>query len=157
MEKSLVDEMVNDGDFLVEQEPSDLLTYEWSLTVSKFCLFEYGEGDMSGISDAVRFGCVPLVITERPMQDLPLMDLLRWQDMALFVKKENGGVKALRRVLDNALDDEKRYEEMRESCVAAGKHFVWNEKPQPLDAFHSVMYQLWTRRHAIRYADREFA
>lgn len=43
------------------------------------------------------------------------------------------------------------------SAVVASKHFVWNEKPQPYDAFHMVMYQLWLRRHTIRYAEREWA
>lgn len=116
--------MSDDRDFVVEQQPSDLFVRVW-----------WGR-DILGISDAVRFGCVYVVITHRPMQDLPLTDLLRWQLFALFVK-ENCGVQSLRRVL-----------EMRQSCVAAGRHFVWNEKPQPLDAFRSVMYQL------IRYSTR---
>ncbi|GFY83591.1 hypothetical protein Acr_03g0003650 [Actinidia rufa] len=51
--------------------------------------------------------------------------------------------------------DEERYERMRRLGIAAAQHFVWNATPQPLDAFHMVMYQLWLRRHAIRYALRE--
>ncbi|KAL5734626.1 hypothetical protein ACOSP7_032487 [Xanthoceras sorbifolium] len=159
-ESSLVNELIDDQDFLVERQPTDALTYEWRLAVSKFCLFEYGVGDVSGISDAVRFGCVPVVITDRPIQDLPLMDVLRWQELAVFVgwkNKSGGGIKGLRRVLDRTCGDEKRYEGMRRSCMKAGQHFVWNEEPQPLDAFHMVMYQLWLRRHAIRYARREVA
>ncbi|KAK2637407.1 hypothetical protein Ddye_032199 [Dipteronia dyeriana] len=160
---SLVNELRDDQDFLVERQPSDVLTCEWRLSVSKFCLLEYGDGDISGISDAVRFGCVPVVITDRPIQDLPLMDVLRWQEIAVFVRWENksgggsGGAKRLRHVLDRTYGDEKRYEEVRGSCVTAGQHFVWNEEPQPLDAFHLMMYQLWLRRHTIRYARSEVA
>ncbi|KAH7511434.1 hypothetical protein JRO89_XSUnG0202700 [Xanthoceras sorbifolium] len=120
----------------------------------------WSTSDVSGISDAVRFGCVPVVITDRPIQDLPLMDVLRWQELAVFVgwkNKSGGGIKGLRRVLDRTCGDEKRYEGMRRSCMKAGQHFVWNEEPQLLDAFHMVMYQLWLRRHAIRYARREVA
>ncbi|KAK3231352.1 hypothetical protein Dsin_003233 [Dipteronia sinensis] len=162
-ESSLVNELSDDQDFLVERQPSDVLTYEWRLSVSKFCLFEYGDGDVSGISDAVSFGCVPVVITDRPIQDMPLMDVLRWQEIAVFVgwKNKSGGgsdgAKQLRHVLGRTYGDEKRYEEVRGSCVTAGQHLVWNEEPQPFDAFHMTMYQLWLRRHTIRYARTEVA
>ncbi|KAJ0102637.1 hypothetical protein Patl1_06461 [Pistacia atlantica] len=159
-ESSLLSELRDDPEFLVEAGPSDELTFEEMLEHSKFCLFEYGEGDVSGISDAVRFGCVPVVITDRPIQDLPLLDVLRWQEIAVFVgwNKGKDGVKvnSLKRVLHRTCGDEK-YEEVRRLCVTAGLHFVWNEEPQPYDAFHMVIYQLWLRRHTIRYARREVA
>ncbi|GAV70310.1 Exostosin domain-containing protein/Mur_ligase_M domain-containing protein, partial [Cephalotus follicularis] len=86
----LVNELSGDRDFLIESEPSDQITFEARLRSSKFCLFEYDKGDVSGIGEALRFGCVPVVITDRPIQDLPLMDVLTWRDIAVFVgsKKE---------------------------------------------------------------------
>ncbi|XP_044461593.1 probable glycosyltransferase At5g25310 [Mangifera indica] len=158
-ESSLITELLDDPDFYVESGPSDELTYQERLENSKFCLFEYGKGDISGISDAMRFGCVPVVMTDRPIQDLPLLDVLRWQEIAVFVGwNEDKGVKvnSLKKFLYRTWRNE-QYEEVSRFCVMAGRHFVWNEEPQPYDAFHMVMYQLWLRRHVIRYARREVA
>lgn len=27
------------------------------------------------------------------------------------------------------------------------EHLTWNDPPKPFDAFHSVLFQLWTKRH----------
>ncbi|KAJ4719949.1 Exostosin-like protein [Melia azedarach] len=157
---NLIKGLGDDTEFLVDSEPSDQSTYEERLGLSKFCLFEFGEGEVCGITEAVRFSCVPVVITDRPIQDMPLMDVLRWQEIALFVgwDKLKGRVKVegLKRVLHRTCEDE-RYDELRGLCETAGHHFVWNEEPRPYDAFHMVMYQLWLRRHTIRYARREVA
>ncbi|KAM7277015.1 hypothetical protein ACFE04_018881 [Oxalis oulophora] len=153
-ESSLVNELTKNREFIVESQPSDPLTYEEMLGNSKFCLFEYSN-NASGIfriGEALRFGCVPVVITDRPINDLPLMDLLRWQDIAVFLGSTQGGVnvEAIRQVLTRTWEDGS-YDEMRRLGVVAGQHLLWNDSPQPYDAFHMVMYQLWRRRHVIRY------
>lgn len=150
-DSSWVNQLVNGTGFLIESEPSDQLSYSKRLASSKFCLFEYG-GDVSEIGHALRSGCVPAVITDRPIQDLPFMDVLRWQDIAVFVPV--GGVKELKRVLDRTY--RARHKQMKEFGLKASQHFVWNEVPQPMDAFHMVMYQLWLRRHTIRYPRRDW-
>ncbi|KAM5556525.1 putative glycosyltransferase [Rosa sericea] len=141
-------------EFLIESEPSTPQIYAQRLSSSKFCIFEYGDGDVSGIGEALRFGCVPVVITDRPIQDLPFMDVLRWQEMALFVGRR-GGAKELERVLVRACWE--RHDQMRRLGTAAGQHLVWNVPPRALDAFHTLVYQLWLRRHTIRYVRRETA
>ncbi|CAK7325760.1 unnamed protein product [Dovyalis caffra] len=152
-ESNLLNELRNDSDFLIESQPSDGMTLVGRLGSSGFCLFEYG-ADISGIGEALRFGCVPVVITDRPMQDLPLIDVIRWQKIAVFVGS-SGGVKEVKRALDRTCKDDE-CEGLRRLGVAASQHFVWNEMPQPYDSFHMLMYQLWLRRHSIRYARREF-
>ncbi|PKI46611.1 hypothetical protein CRG98_032953 [Punica granatum] len=149
----MVVELIKDPDFLIEQEPSNRVTYEERFRSSKFCLFDY-EGDVSGIGEAMRVGCVPVVITVRPIQDLPLIDVLQWQEMAVFLGRDKGGVKELKRVLGSVSED--RYEKMRGSGISVGRHFMWNDPPQLMDSFHMVMYQLWLRRHTIRYARRDW-
>ncbi|GFY82160.1 hypothetical protein Acr_02g0004000 [Actinidia rufa] len=144
-DKSLVQEMEADPEFAFASEPLDL-------GESRFCLFLYG-GDLTWVGEAMRVGCVPVVITDRPIQDLPLIDVVRWSEIAVFVGPRDG-VGELKRVLSGIGDE--RYERIRGLGVAAAQHFVWKATPQPYDAFYMVMYQLWLRRHAIRYARREW-
>ncbi|KAJ6717958.1 EXOSTOSIN HEPARAN SULFATE GLYCOSYLTRANSFERASE -RELATED [Salix purpurea] len=153
-ESNLVNELRSDPDFLIESEPSNGTTLVGRLASSVFCLFEHG-ADVSGIGEALRFGCLPVVVMDRPMQDLPLMDVIRWQKIAIFVGSR-GGVKEMKRVLESTCKDEECAGRKRLGVVAS-QHFVWNDTPQPYDSFHMVMYQLWLRRHTIRYARREFA
>ncbi|XP_015876575.3 probable glycosyltransferase At5g20260 [Ziziphus jujuba] len=150
-ESTLARELIGDPDFVIESEPSDEMTNAERLSSSKFCLFDY-EIDISGIGEALRFGCVPAVITDRPINDLPFIDVLRWQEIAVFLRR-GGGARELKRVLDGTSQD--RYVRMKELGVVSSQHFMWNESPEPLDCFNTLMYQLWLRRHTIRYVRRE--
>uniref|UniRef100_A0A6M2ERK8 Exostosin GT47 domain-containing protein n=1 Tax=Populus davidiana TaxID=266767 RepID=A0A6M2ERK8_9ROSI len=152
-DSKLANELRNDSDFLMESEPSNEMTLVERLGSSMFCLFEDG-ADISGIGEALRFGCVPVMVTDRPMQDLPLMDVLSWQKIAVFVGS-GGGVEEVKRVLDRTCKDDE-CEGTRRLGVAASQHFGWDEIPQPYDSFYMVIYQLWLRRHTIRYPRREF-
>nr|XP_016476946.1 PREDICTED: probable glycosyltransferase At3g07620 [Nicotiana tabacum] len=150
-ESNLVNELRLDPEFVIESEPSD--HHVGRVKSSKFCLFFY-DADVAWMAEAMAAGCVPVVIVDRSVQDFPLTDVLRWSEMALLVGNRRGaeGLKAVLRGVP-----EYRYERMREFSVAATHHMVWSAEPQPHDAFHMVMYQLWMRRHTIRYARREDA
>lgn len=147
-ESDLVNELKLDPDFVVESEPSD---HVGRVKSSKFCLFFY-QSDVACMTEAMAAGCVPVVIVDHPVQDFPLMDVLRLSEMALLVGNRRGA-QGLKAILRGVPED--RYERMRELCVAAAHHMVWNAEPQPYDAFHMVIYQLWMRRHTIRYTRRE--
>ncbi|XP_042013465.1 probable glycosyltransferase At3g07620 [Salvia splendens] len=149
-ELNLVTELKLDSDFVIE-EKSKQLESSRSFRESKFCLFLY-HGEVDGIVEAMASGCVPVVIVNRPIQDLPLMDVLKWSDLALVVAVPHSGAKRLKQILSEV--SEEKIAEMREMIVAASKHLVWNEEAQAMDAFNMLMYQLWLRRHAIRYARR---
>lgn len=148
-EAELVEELRLDSEFVVESEPLDQLGRVKS---SKFCLFFYEAESTLDLTEAMAAGCVPVVIVDRPVQDFPLMDVLRWSEMALLIGNRRGG-QGLKAVLSGVPED--RYQRMRGLCVAAAHHMVWNAEPQAYDAFHMVMYQLWMRRHTIRYTRRE--
>ncbi|KAJ9541790.1 hypothetical protein OSB04_028296 [Centaurea solstitialis] len=142
---SLIEEITGDPVFKVEYSPPANSEF---MKRSSFCLFVYGD-DMTWMVEAMAARCVPVVITDRPIQDLPLMDVVKWSEMAVFVGS-GGGAKGLKGVLDGITKI--RYEQMVESGVMATHHLVWNTEPQPHDAFHMILYQLWLRRHTIRYA-----
>ncbi|KAL3643211.1 hypothetical protein CASFOL_014026 [Castilleja foliolosa] len=151
IESNLVNELISDVDFLVEKKPEASINMR-----SKFCLFFYNGGGLPMMAEAMSLGCVPVVIVDRPIQDFPLMDVLRWSEISLLVKllPRGGGVKRLKEVLGGI--SEEKYAEMRGLCVAASRHLVWNEESQPLDAFQMAMHHLWLKRHAVRYARKEF-
>lgn len=146
---SLIDEMIDDQDFLIESEPSD---HKSNINTSKYCLFTYNS-DMNWFVEAIASGCVPVIITDRPIQDLPLMDVLRWSEIAVVISTR-GGVKGMKLLLSEISED--KYERMKESGAIASRNLVWNAAREPYDAFNMVMYQLWLRRHTIRYTRREF-
>ncbi|KAI4372967.1 hypothetical protein MLD38_011144 [Melastoma candidum] len=147
----LLDGLRKDEEFLVESQPSDEVTWRTKMGSSELCLFEYGEGDFTGLSEAMRFGCVPTVITNRPMNDLPLIDVLSWREIGAFVGKDP---ERLRTALGDVAREGRKMDRMRRLGAQASRHLSWNEAPQPLDAFHMVMYQLWIRRHTTRYVRR---
>ena len=151
----LINALRNDPEFLIESELSSEGEYLEGVRSSKFCLFVYGNVEgMEGLTIALTHGCVPVVITDRPIQDLPMMDIIKWHEIALFVGS-NMELDELKSSLINTRDNGK-YEKMKRLGVAATRHFAWNESsPQPYDSFHMVMYQLWVRRYAIRYASWE--
>lgn len=109
---------------------------------SEFCVVDYQNDDVLSVGEALRLGCVPVVVTEEAVNDMPFMDVLRWREMAAFVKS---GVK-----IETDTWREKK-ENMRRLGVVGSKHLRWNRPAQPFDAFNTVMYQLWLRRHTVRY------
>ncbi|KAK9683353.1 hypothetical protein RND81_10G134300 [Saponaria officinalis] len=145
----------NDDDFLIESATSDDDVYLENIKQSKFCLFNYADvAGMNKLGAALAHGCVPVVISDRPIQDFPLMDIIRWSEIAMFVGP-NMGIDEIKRVLKGACEEGGGYERMRGLGVEAAHHMMWNvelEKGEPLDAFEMVIYQLWLRRHSIRYA-----
>lgn len=150
----LISRLRTDAEFLIESEPSDEGVFLERVLNSKFCLFVYDTEGVVGLSVALSQGCVPVVITDRPIQDIPLMDVIKWSEIAVFVGS-NVGPDDLKGALIRTCEDG-GYEKMRRLGVAAAHHFAWNESsPQPFDAFKMVMYQLWLRRHAIRYSKWE--
>ncbi|KAK7300762.1 hypothetical protein RJT34_11612 [Clitoria ternatea] len=112
----------------------------------EFCVGEYGK-DVSWIGEAMRLGCVVVVVTEGAVNDMPFMDVLRWREMVVFLRKGE----EVKRVLGES--DGEWHERRRGLGVVVSKHFVWNHPPLPFDAFNTIMYQLWLRRYTIRYAN----
>ncbi|KAL4188637.1 hypothetical protein AMTRI_Chr08g203120 [Amborella trichopoda] len=142
--RSVLEYLREDSRFMIESQPLDLGS-------CGFCLFLYG-GDLTAMRGALWAGCVPVVISSRPILEMPFSDVLDWNGIAMFVGAK--AVKGLAGRLEEAFG-QGRHEEMRGAGQRAAVHLIWNSPPRPYDAFYTVMYQLWLRRHTIRYARRQ--
>lgn len=155
---TVLDELRGDPEFLIESHPLDDGNVAEKIASSRFCLFFYGFGGEMNFVQALRFGCVPVVITDRPILDLPFGDVLRWTEIAVFVGMAGGG-KEVKHVLHRTCGVRYEYDRMRDLGKKASVHFEWDadgsRKRYGYDAFHTILYQLWVRRHTIRYARRE--
>ncbi|XP_078436378.1 putative glycosyltransferase At3g42180 [Wolffia australiana] len=124
------------------------------MSANEFCLFFHGYGGDFPIGEAMKAGCVPIVVSDRPILDLPFSDVVDWSEIALFVALQEGGG-FVRRAIDR-IDEEKRAR-MRASAAQVSSLFRFEDgflegDREPRDAFHAVIFQLWCRRHTIRYA-----
>ncbi|XP_027338100.1 probable glycosyltransferase At5g03795 [Abrus precatorius] len=112
---------------------------------SKFCLCPQGPVGSSRIADSIYYGCVPVIMSN--YYDLPFNDILDWRKFSVILKETD--VYLLKDILSSI--SEKHLMTLNQNLVKIQKHFKWNTPPVRLDAFHMVMYELWLRRHLIRY------
>lgn len=138
----------DDPDFkLVRGYISDA-DYMTALKTSKFCLCPRGNKAWSPrLMDALWFGCVPVIVADHYVP--PLQDLVAWGSIAVSVPERQ--VSSLKRILLSI--PEQRTREMQLNIQKIYHHLTWNDPPQSFDAFHSVLYQLWQRRHVSRTHD----
>ncbi|XP_078446737.1 uncharacterized protein LOC144715654 [Wolffia australiana] len=69
------------------------------MSANEFCLFFHGYGGDFPIGEAMKAGCVPIVVSDHPILDLPFSDVVDWSEIALFVAlQEEGGF--VRRAID---------------------------------------------------------
>lgn len=156
---AVLEELRRDPEILVESRRLDPVERVRSMSASRFCLFFYGVEPDPPLGEALGTGCVPVFVSGRPILDLPFSDVLRWTEMALLVGLR-GGAGEVRRAMQRACGE--GYARMREMAAGASVHFGWHPPEaaavpdqQVPDAFHTVLYQLWRRRHTIRYARRD--
>ncbi|XP_065889064.1 uncharacterized protein [Dysidea avara] len=120
-----------------------------SLRTTKFCLCPSGlEAWSPRLMDALWFGCVPVIISDRYV--LPLRNLLNWDDIAYRIPESQ--VTDIVTILQNIPEKELRRKQL--NIIKFYQHLTWNQPPRPYDAFHSVLFQLWQRRHLSRSPPR---
>lgn len=139
-----------DGDVLLQADDVASDIDHKHLLSSKYCLILAPE-ETSRVVDALRFGCVPVIVSDGRMYDLPYQDVLNWNEFAVVLSVKN--LKHLKRLLQDM--SQEQYKRMQILGLEASKHMEWHTPPQDQDAFYMALYDLWVRRHAIRYAERE--
>ncbi|KAK7412174.1 hypothetical protein VNO78_03624 [Psophocarpus tetragonolobus] len=141
----------NDTELDIQNNRIDLratgqLVYMDKLYKSKFCLCPNGPIGTSRIADSIHFGCIPVIMSN--YYDMPFNDILDWSKFSVVLKETD--VYQLKDILRSI--SEKHVITLNQNIVKIQRHFKWNTPPVRLDAFHMVMYELWLRRHLIRYA-----
>ena len=122
--------------------------YSQALMTSKFCLQAKGfEVNTARLGDAMFYGCVPVVIAN--YYDLPYQDILDWRKFSIVVAHDD--IPLLKNILEAITDEE--YEEYQKQVMLARGHFQWHAPPREYDAFYTIMYELWKRRHIVRRGD----
>lgn len=151
---SIPEEWTSDPDFLVE---SDSTADSWSIqnkvAASKFCVIASSH-DTSSIIDYLRLGCVPVFISKFDLHDLAFQDILNWHAFSVVFAGATD-ISHLKDVLTDIPDT--TYRRMQYLGHQAIKHLEWNTPPVAYDAFHLTLYELWVRRHSIKYASRNRA
>ncbi|TKY71513.1 glycosyltransferase protein [Spatholobus suberectus] len=100
-----------------------------------------------GLSAAVVSQTQSAMVILSNYYDLPFNDILDWRKFYVILKETD--VYLLKGILKSI--SEKHFLTLNQNLVKIQKYFKWNTPPARLDAFHMVMYELWLRRHLIRY------
>lgn len=136
-----------DPDFIVEANPSPhRLSVHRNLARSRFCVSVLPH-DTFSLVDALRFGCVPVLLSKLTFHDLPFQGFLNWGQFAVVLGIED--LPNLKQILANVSSTKHR--EMQYLGHQAIKHLEWNNPPVAYDAFHMTLLELWVRRHSIKY------
>jgi hypothetical protein len=116
---------------------------------SKFCI----RLSMRNVVDALWQGCVPVVVSDSVIYDLPFQDVLNWREFCVVIGTEE--VADVKSVLTSMAPA--KYATMQYLGLQASKHMEWNDPPAAYDAFHMTLFELWMRRHSVKYARRSEA
>ncbi|KAM7515807.1 hypothetical protein LguiA_005390 [Lonicera macranthoides] len=122
------------------------LVYQKKFYRTKFCICPGGsQVNSARIADSIHYGCIPVILSN--YYDLPFNDILDWQKFSVILKEKD--VYQLKEILKGIPDSE--FVTLHHNLVKVQKHFQWNTPPIRYDAFHMAMYDLWLRRHVIKY------
>ncbi|XP_071724632.1 probable glycosyltransferase At5g03795 [Rutidosis leptorrhynchoides] len=124
------------------------IPYEQGFRNSKYCLHVRGyEVNTARISDAINFGCVPVIISNH--YDLPFANVLDWTKFSVTVN--NRELPFLKKRLLSVTNE--NYLRMYRNLFNVQRHFVWHTTPKGYDSFYMTAYQLWLRRsiHRLPY------
>ncbi|CAM6111074.1 unnamed protein product [Calypogeia fissa] len=140
----------SDSRFKFEPKGVEAVVHYQRLSTSKFCLI-LGPQDYPDIVGALKYGCVPVLVSDGKLYDLPFQDILNWSQFTIILSAKNA--KNIRSMLNEV--DDRQYAAMQFLGKEASKHMEWHDPPVERDAFYLVLYDLWIRRHSIRYVRRE--
>jgi hypothetical protein len=122
------------------------LLYQKKFYRNKFCICPGGsQVNSARITDSIHYGCIPVILSN--YYDLPFNDILDWRTFSVVLKEKD--VYQLKQILTDI--PYSQFVTLHNNLVKVQRHFQWNTPPIRYDAFHMVMYDLWLRRHVVKY------
>ncbi|KAJ6366394.1 hypothetical protein OIU77_002888 [Salix suchowensis] len=148
----LIQSWQNDTELDIQNKRVDIrntkgrIVYQEKFLRSRFCICP-GAPHVHGarIAEAIHYGCVPVILSDYSV--LPLNDILDWRKFSVVIKEKD--VHQLKNILKNITDE--KYRSLQNHAIKIQKHFQWNSPSVKLDTFRMMMYELWLRRHVVKY------
>lgn len=85
------------------------------------------------------------------LSDVPAHLMSAWHDKLVILTHSllhHTQVVNLKRILLSI--SQETITQMQSEIESVYKHLTWNDPPQPYDAFHSILFQLWQKRYIRR-------
>ncbi|GAV69546.1 Exostosin domain-containing protein [Cephalotus follicularis] len=121
-------------------------SYQMEFSRARLCICHgSSQATRIAIAASIHYGCVPVIF--EGYNDLPFNSILDWRKFSLILTHDEAA--EVYDIIDAISDAELKA--MHENVLKIQKHFEWNSPPIKYDAFHMVMYELWLRRHVIKY------
>ncbi|KAL3519524.1 hypothetical protein ACH5RR_017673 [Cinchona calisaya] len=138
--QKILDLWRNDTSFAISSGGSSI-PYEEGFRRSRYCLHVKGyEVNTARISDAIHFGCIPVIISN--YYDLPLASVLDWSEFSIIINE--GDVAVLKDILLSV--SKETYLKLYKNLSFVRRHFAWHTPPKNYDSFYMTTYQLWLKR-----------
>lgn len=148
----LIPSWQNDTELDIQNKRIDIrntkgrIVYQEKFLRSKFCICP-GALRVHGarIAEAIHYGCVPVILSDYSV--LPFNDILDWRKFSVVIKEKD--VHQLKNILNHITDE--KYRSLQNQAIKIQKHFQWNSPSVKPDTFRMMMYELWLRRHVVKY------
>ena len=138
-----------DTDILLIDGHMESAYYHKLLNESVFCLFLRGSRVWSPrLLDGLWYGCIPVIISD--YYDLPLQGIIDWKAIAVIIPESEIG--RLKTILQDLVHNHPALVIAKQQHGWEARHsLTWHRPARDFDAFHSVMLQLWKRRHITTF------
>ncbi|GAV69547.1 Exostosin domain-containing protein [Cephalotus follicularis] len=139
-----------EGDEIQYDQPDHAsLSYQMEFSRARFCVCRgSSQATRIAIAASIHYGCVPVIFYG--YYDLPFNSILDWRMFSLILEQDE--IWELRDIIGGiSVVSDAAFKAMHENILKIQKHFEWNSPPIKYDAFHMIMYDLWLRRHVIKY------
>ncbi|KAL3700100.1 hypothetical protein R1sor_018122 [Riccia sorocarpa] len=123
-----------DDNFLLVNENVAIDTHQKNLASSQYCLILMPE-DTGNVFDAMKFGCVPVLVSDGRMYDLPFQDVLNWDQFTVIVSSRK--LSKLKSYLQHLSQDQ--YQRKKILAMDASRHLEWHDPPKDQDAFYMTI------------------
>ncbi|CAA6671623.1 unnamed protein product [Spirodela intermedia] len=124
-------------------------TYAEHMKSSKYCLCPRGfEVNSPRLAEAFFYECVPVIISDNLVP--PFFDVLNWEAFSVVVPVKD--IPRLKEILQSI--PRKKYLALQAGVKKVQRHFLWHNKPEKYDLFHTTLHSIWFNR-VLQFRDQQ--